>query len=122
MILQLLAFAVLVVISYFVFKTARDYGRNPALWTMLTVGVGIFFQFILPILVGIALAIIWMAGGTTAESLQTELETPLILIGFVSLGLSFVAMFLILKYVSRIPDESPNVDTPPPPPEFDSSL
>ena len=43
MILQLLAFAVLVVISYFVFKTARDYGRNPALWTILTVGVGLFF-------------------------------------------------------------------------------
>lgn len=119
MILQILAFAVLVVFSYFVFKTARDYGRNPALWTILTVGVGLGFQFILPFVVGIILAIVWLASGTPAERLQTELETHLILVGFVSLGLSFVGMFLILKYVSRLPDESPIDDTPPPPPTFE---
>lgn len=119
MILQLLAFAVLVVISYFVFKTARDYGRNPALWTILTVGVGLFFQFILPFLIGLVLAIVWIASGTPPERLQVDLQTPLILIGFVSLGLSFVGMFLILKYVSRIPDESPNAEIPPPPPTFE---
>lgn len=119
MILQILAFAVLVVISYFVFKTARDYGRNPALWTILTVGVGIFFQFVLPFLIGIVLAIVWIASGTPPERLQVDLETPLILIGLVSLGLSFVAMFVVLKYVSRIPDESPIDDIPPPPPSFE---
>jgi hypothetical protein len=121
MIIQLLALVVVIVAAYQVFKTARDNGRSGGGWAAITVVVDLGLQWVLPVLLGVILAIIYMATGSRAELLQTELQTPAIIIGFVCVGLSFVAVFLILKFVSRIPDDAGTHISLPPPPTFDDA-
>lgn len=120
MIIQILALVVVIVAAYHVFKTARDNGRSGAGWASLTVGVGLGLQWVLPIILGIVLAVVYMASGTKTTELQTALQTPAMILNLVCLALSFVGMYIILKFVSRIPDEPIATVAPPPPPPFDN--
>ncbi len=115
MILQLLGLAVIIVATYHIVKTAREYNRNAALWALLALGVGFGFQWVLPIVLGLALAIVYLATGTKQADLQAELSTPAMFITFACMGLSFVGMFFLLKLVSRIPDDPEPMPVPPPP-------
>lgn len=119
MLVQILGLVVVIVATYHVFKNARDNGRNAAGWAFATIGVGIGLQFILPIILGIIIAVIWMATGTRADELQAAIQTPAIILNFVCLGLSFVGVFLILRHVLKLPDEPDGDVSPPPPPTFD---
>ena len=121
MILQLISLIAVILVTYHVFKTARDNGRSAIGWAVLTVGVGLGFQWILPIFIGIVLAVYYMSTGMSVDELQAALETPAMLITFACFGLSFIGMFLILKFVMKIPDDPVRSDVPPPPPSFERS-
>ena len=116
MILTILGLAVIIVSTYYVHKTAKDYGRNAILWSVGTFVLGIGIQWVLPILLTMVLAVIFVMQGTrNPNAIQEQLSGPAFVIGIASLVLSGVAMWLMLKMVSRLPDE-PDVDMPPPPP------
>jgi hypothetical protein len=118
MLLLVFGLAVTIVATYFVNKTAREYGRNVTLWTLLTLGVGLGGQIVLPFILGVVLVIIFMVSGTRdAAHLQQKTETPAFYINIFCLLASFAAMWIVLRYVSRLP-EDPDVHQPPPPPEF----
>lgn len=120
MIFQLVALAFVIVATYYVFKTARDNGRSGAGWAVLAAAVGLGVQWFLPIILAIILAVVYVATGTRPDELAQTLETPATVISFACLILSVVGLLLILKLVSRVPDE-PEALAVPPPPTFESN-
>jgi len=120
MILQLLGLVSIVVFTYFVFKTARDYDRSAGLWALATVGIGIGFQFVVPILITIVISIILLASGTNSNNLADAIGWGAFGISFMCLALSIVGMFLVLRHVAKLPDDIADSDIRvPPPPTFE---
>lgn len=114
--LSIIGIAVLVIATIQAYKAARDSGRSPVKWALITFGIGFGIQIILPFLIGIVIGIVWLATGSSPEQLQEAIDVPAIIIGIVCLILSVIAVFLILRYLSKIPEEK--LFTPPPqPPE-----
>lgn len=116
--LGILGFISIFVFAYFAFKTARDYGRNAWLWCFGVFGVGFGLQIVLPIIVGMILAVVWLASGTPADQLQAKIEGPAQFLGLIFLVLSIAGMFMMLKIVSRVPDTDDATINVPPPPQF----
>ena len=102
--------------AYFVFKTAKEYGRHAVGWALTTVVVGFGLQWVLPTVIAIILSLILSVTGLF------DLETRASIIAYTSffggLGLSFGAILLIIRHVSIMPDEKPYLK-PPSPPKFD---
>lgn len=119
--LSILGLVVIIVATYQVYKTARDTGRNPALWALMTFAAGAGIQIVVPIIAVMILAAIYIASGTPASKLEEALSTPSIVIGLVFLFLSFVAVWFILRLVSKIPEEKSFVAPPAPPTDFNQN-
>lgn len=116
--LSIIGFVIVIVATYYVYKTAKDYGRNAVVWAIATFCLGFGIQFVVPFILGLILAVLYMSQGTTdAAAIQERILGPAIVIGIVSIALSGVAMWVMLRMVSRLPDEPP-VSQPPPPPDF----
>ena len=116
----IIALVAVVIFTIQVYKTASGTGRNAPLWALLTAGVGFGFQLVLPFILGLILAIVYLAMGSSPESLQSEITGPASLIGIVGLIASIVGMVLIAKHVAKVPDDTPMTANipPPPPPSF----
>lgn len=109
----------IVVFTIQVFKTAQGTGRNAPLWAALTAAIGIAFQFVIPIFLGIVLAVYYLATGSPAESLERDMQGPATVIGVISIILSIVGMVLVSKHVSKVIDVPVgSSEGPPPPPRF----
>jgi uncharacterized membrane protein len=115
--LTILGLVGVVVATYFVYKTAKDTGRNAAVWGLLTFAVGFGIQIIVPLLIGVIIGIIKVSSGSTVEEIQRDIQSPAIIIGIVCLVLSFAGIALIIRHVSKIPEEK-SVIMPPSPPDF----
>jgi len=115
--LSIIGIVVIIVATIQVYKTANSTGRNAVLWAILTLCVGFGIQWVIPLLVGIVLGLIWVASGTDPTELQSKITGPALIIGIGCLVASFVALWIIMKTVSRVP-EQPVVTRPPPPPNF----
>ena len=113
------ALIAIVVFTIQVYKTANGNGRNGALWAMLTAAAGVGLQLVIPFILGIVLAIAYLAMGSSPETIESDITWPATLIGIVGMILSIVAMVLISKYVAKVPDDPPmSAAAPPPPPQF----
>src|SRR5215213_6444779 len=113
MIILILGLALLIVLTVFAYKTAKDYDRNAIGWALFTFAVGFGFQIILPICIYIIIAVAVTVSGKRLEQVQDDI--PDITISLVCVALSVAAGMLILRYLSKIPDEQP-FDAPPAPP------
>jgi hypothetical protein len=114
--LGIIGIVAIVVLTIQIYKTARNTERNAGLWALLAAIIGVSFQFVIPFLVGMVLAIIYVAGGTrNPAELQSQIYGPAMVIGIICLILSIVGMIVIFKIVSRVPDR-PFASGPPPPP------
>ena len=120
MILTILGLAFLVVLTIFAYKTAKDYQRNAGLWALLTFAVIFGIQIILPFVVGMIIVIVMLAGGIPQNQLQRRFDedVPAITINIGFTVLSVVAGFLILRYLSKIPEEKSFIAPPTPPTDF----
>lgn len=109
---------IIIVMTYQVYKTARDNGRNAALWALMTFGVGFGIQIIVPFFIGIVGGIVLVLQGTTdPQEIQSSMNVPSLVLEIVFLASSVYAMWLIFKRASVVPD-SPVAGSPPPPPTF----
>jgi len=118
MIITILGLAVVVISTYFVYKTAKDYGRNAALWAIGTACLGLGCQWILPFIIFIVMTFIYMATGiSNSLDLQSRIIEWAFAVTIGCLLLSGVAMWFMLKKVSVLSDE-PVINAPPPPPSF----
>lgn len=102
----MLGFAAIIICVVLAFKTARDYGRNPFLWAFITFCAGFGFQFVLPLVIGIVLGIIWMIGGAGPDEIQSKIQGPAFFISLGTIALSIIAMLMILKFLSRVRDDA----------------
>ena len=115
----ILALVAIVVFTIQVYKAANGTGRNGALWALLTAAVGFGFQLVIPFVAGIVIAIVYLATGSTTETIESDINLPASLIGIFGLFISIVGMVLISKHVSKVPDDAPMMaGAPPPPPQF----
>jgi hypothetical protein len=113
------ALIAIVVFTIQVYKNANGTGRNGALWALLIAGVGIGFQLVIPFIVGIVFAIVYLPTGSTPETIESDITLPASLIGIFGLIISIVGMVLISKHLSKVPDDMPiSASVPPPPPQF----
>lgn len=120
MVLQLLGLIAIVIFTIFVAKTAGENGRNAVTWGAACAVTGIGLQWVLPLALIFCLGVAMTVAGSSPEVTMATLTdwAMLITIGF--LALSFAGMFLILRKVAQLPDESDLelADGPPPPPSF----
>lgn len=112
----ILGLVVLIAMTVFSYKTAKDYEKNAVVWGLVTFGVGIFLQLILPFTIGIILGIIIVMNGKRAEDIQQQI--PAVTISVVTIILNIAAGFLIIRHLAKIPEEASL--TPPQPPVFDN--
>ena len=116
--LSILGIVVIIVATYQVYRTARDTGRNPALWAIITFVAGAGIQIVLPIIAVMIFAVYLLASGTPEAGLQEAASTPATIIGLLCLLLSFVAVWIILRVVSKRPEEKSFISPPTPPTNF----
>ena len=117
--LSIIGIVAIVVLTIQVYKAAKNTERNAAMWAILNACVGIGFQFVIPFFIGLILAVVWVAKGTSDPvELQSRIYGPALVIGIVSLVISIAGMVVIFKIVSRVPDR-PAATMPPPPPPVD---
>jgi lysylphosphatidylglycerol synthetase-like protein (DUF2156 family) len=115
MLLLVFGLAVTAVAAIFVRKTARENGRKAGWWTLVTVGLGVGLQIVLPFMLGIVLVLIFIASGTrNGPALTQKVETPAFYIDIISLIASLVAMFFVLRHVAKLPEDV-DLNIPPPP-------
>jgi len=113
--LSVLGFIAVIISTYYVYKTAKDNGRNAIVWALITFGVGVGIQIIIPVLIGFGIGLIMAASGSSIPEIQQSVQSVAIVISLVCLVLSFIGIALIMRYVARIPEEGSFV---PPPPDF----
>jgi hypothetical protein len=106
----------IVVFAIQVYKTATSTGRNAPIWTVVTVFVGFTIQFVLPFFVGLGIGIYYAVTGKPMD-LMFGLLTLVDVLGLV---LSVVGMSLVMKHVSKVPDDDTSSlgPAPPSPPRF----
>ena len=117
--INILGFAVLIIATVLAYRTAKDYDRNPVVWASITFGVGFGIQIILPFLLFILIAVVMIATGSAPTQVQQDIPDLAITMG--CLVLSVVAVFLILKHLSKIPEEKPFAAPPEPPTDFNQN-
>ena len=117
--LSILGLVAVVIATYHVYKTAKDNERNAIGWALLTFAVGFGTQIIFPVIVGFGIAVVMLASGSSMEEIQGFVQNITMIIGIVCLILSFVGIWLIMRYVVRIPENNTFISPPPPPPTFD---
>jgi hypothetical protein len=110
--------AFILIASYFVFTTAREYGRNAIGWTVFTIVAGFGMLLISPIVIAIFLGLILGLSGIFND--RYALLSAITWGSFIgSLILTLGVIVFILKQVSKmLPDEKPFIK-PPEPPKFD---
>ena len=114
--LTIIGIVAIVVITIQVYKTAAGTDRNAPLWAAINVIIGIGLQFVAPILIGIVIAVYYIATGTPVENIESEMFGAAVLISIAGIVLSIIGMGLVMKFVSRVKDDEPAARTPPPPP------
>lgn len=116
--LSILGLIIIIVASIHVFRTAKQYERNAVAWTLITLGVGLGVQLVLPLFIGIIIGIVMVAGGSSVEEIQASIAVPAIIISIACIILSVVAVLFILRHVSKIPEGKSFTPPPSPPQEF----
>ncbi len=116
--LSILGIVVIIIATYQVYKAAKDTGRNAVGWALVTFIFGAGTQVGVPIIAVMIFAVGMVASGTPESGLESALLGPATVIGLVCLALSFVAVWGILRIVSKIPEEKSFVSPPTPPTSF----
>ncbi|MDQ2746956.1 MAG: hypothetical protein M3T96_06830 [Acidobacteriota bacterium] len=116
--ITILGFIAVFIAAYFIYKAAKDTGRNAVGWALMTLAVGFGLQIFLPVIIVFIIALGMAISGkplTSIEQLPWSLDMIITLIGWV---LSFVGIWLIIRRVSTIPEDESFI-APPSPPTFD---
>jgi MFS family permease len=119
MLFYLFGAAITIVATVFISKTARENRRSGILWALISLTVGFGCQIVLPIVGAIIIAAIYLATGTSQMELPNKIGGAAELLFYLLWVLSFVLLFLVLKFVANPTAASLAAnEMPPPPPEF----
>lgn len=104
----MLGIIVPIIVTIYVYKQAKETGRNPILWSFINLAVFFGIQILLGFAIGLGMAI------SGAEESITQYTLPINLVCLVVAG---VGSYFVVRHVTRIPDEMFQ-ELPPPPPKF----
>ncbi|HNU07891.1 MAG TPA: hypothetical protein PKO33_09010 [Pyrinomonadaceae bacterium] len=99
--------------AYFGYKKAKATGRNGFLWAAISVGAFIGMQFLFGIAVGFAV----MASSGFQDLDNDPLQGHEAAVGFAAIVPAAVVVWLIFRYLDRMPPDE-EVNGPPEPPTF----
>lgn len=117
--LSIIGLIILVVASIQAYKAAKDYGRNGVAWALITFGIGFGIQLVIPFIFGLVYGIVLAAGGMTSpQQMQEAIMIPAVIVSIVCIVLSVVAVFLVLRHLSKLPEEKSFMSPPQPPENF----
>ncbi|MBK8466086.1 MAG: hypothetical protein IPL32_09655 [Chloracidobacterium sp.] len=106
---------ILVILAiWFGYKKARDSGRNPWLWAAISGGIFIGTQ----LLVGLGFGVLIVIGQELWGWDDRAFDNYSLLANIPAIILSIVALWLVFRFLDRIPEDPPQ-SQPPPPPTFD---
>lgn len=109
----MLGIIVPILFTYYVYRNAKENGRNAVLWTFINICVIFGIQIAVGAAVVITLALIY---GWSDFDDPFNGWSPLI--NFLGLGLSLLGSYFVYRHVTRVPESLFN-EPPPPPPKFD---
>lgn len=106
--------------GYFAYHNAKESGRNGALWASATIAIGVGFQVVIPVTVGGIAGFVFFSNvnESSVEEFGKRFGGILAVVRIVTLLLSFVGMWLVLRRAAT-PLRFDAVEPPPPPPKFD---
>lgn len=102
-----------ILFAYYGYKKANESGRNGVLWGFIALAVFIGSQLIAGLALGIGLGIGVAAFGWS-ESVFEDYDIVFRIVGIIA---GIIGGYLVLKYLSRIPQDE-TYNAPPPPPTF----
>lgn len=102
-----------ILITYYVYKNAKENGRNAVLWAVINVAVILTVQ----IGVGIIGAIFMAVALGDAFNMENPFAGYDLLVNLIGVALSLFASYLVYRHVTRVPDDK-QFTAPPPPPTF----
>lgn len=119
-VLNILGLVVIIVATYLVYKTASGNGRNGVLWAFLVVALGVTLQFIVPTIATVIMVytIISSSSSMPEYMMMDEINWYAWMFTIGGLALSLISIWAIMRYVSRLPEDDPVTNAPPPPPDF----
>ncbi len=100
--------------AFMAYKKAKSTGRSGILWAFITAGVYIGIQLLLALSIGLFLGI----GVELFGWSETIYDDWNLLITAVCIIGSFGGVWLVFRYLDKLPEEETFV-APPPPPTFD---
>jgi hypothetical protein len=121
MLFYLFGAAITIVATVFISKTARENRRSGILWALIGLTVGFGCQIVLPIVGAIIIALIYLAAGTSQMELPNKIGGAAEILFYLLWALSFVFLFLVLKFVANPTAGSLETNELPPPPPTDFS-
>jgi ABC-type glycerol-3-phosphate transport system permease component len=103
-----------IIAAWMAYKKAKVTGRNPILWAFIAVATFVVTQLIVSVGAGLALGL----GIATLGWSENVFETYNLPITILAIITSFMTLWLVLRYLDKVPDE-PVFAAPPPPSNFD---
>ena len=116
--LSILGFIAVIIAAYYIYKTAKDTNRSAVGWALITLAVGFGVQIVIPVLIGIVISIIMLTSGNSEAQIQEFIQPVGLYLGIGCLILSFVGIWMIIRYVSGLPEQAFS-EPPPVPPNFE---
>jgi len=101
--------------AYMTYKKDKMTGRSGILWAFITAGVYIGVQLLLALAIGVFLGIGVELFGWS-ESVYDDYNLAVTAVCIVG---SFGGVWLVFRYLDKIPSEEETFAAPPPPPTFD---
>lgn len=112
--LSILGLIAVFIAAYFVYKSARDTGRNAVGWSLLTVATGIGLQIILPIIIIFIIAVVMTVMGKPLKDVDDLPFGTAMIVSIIGWAASIAGIWLIIQRVSLIRDDEPLAAPPPP--------
>jgi hypothetical protein len=106
-----------IVAPIFIYRSAKQNGRNALGWTLAALAVGLGVQIVLPAITVIIIGIAMLVAGRPPNSIDQPMMTAANISALICLVLSVVGVLLMMRQVAKIPEEKPFA-APPSPPEF----
>lgn len=117
--LGILGLIFIVIAAVFIYRFAKQNGRNAIVWALVALVVGFGVQIVIPIIIGIAIAVIMLSSGSTKRELEQVSMSYAYIINISFMILSVLALALIMRQVAKIPEEKSFAAPPSPPEKFD---
>lgn len=110
----MLGLILIIVLLWQVYKAANESGRNGVLWAIIAFFGSVALQVTIGLACGLAIGIGIELWGWSPE-LLTSMSWP---ISILTIIINALAIWLLIKYLSRVPDDGVYSPPPPPPPTF----